>query len=571
METTQVKQAAPPTVPKPELKIPKPKRKRRWLRVLIVLVVIAALAGWFLVRPILNASRQISNMLYTPSPAAYRDITVSVSGSATVQPADSYKVTALVKGEILDAPFEEGDRVEKGGLLYRIDSSDVENSIERSALSVEQSRISYENARSSRSDALENTELKAGDTGVIQKLYMEQGDTVSAGAPVADILDRSTMKLTVPFHATDAHALRPGESADIFVDGSAELLSGTVESIAAVDEAGSGGTLIRQVTLSVPNPGALSPSNTGTASVAGVDCAASGSFRYAASSTVTAGAGGKLERLLVSEGDRVTKGQVLCSFQGANLDSQVETARLNLRSAELALQSAKDQLESYTITSPISGTVVEKIFKSGDNLDATTSGYLAVIYDMSTLTFTLKVDELYISEIKVGQTVRITADALEGKSFTGRVSKLNINGVTTGGVTSYPVTVDIDDPGDLLPGMNVSAEILVEEASHILTVPVDAVRRGNTVQVLPADAYDKNGTPDYSRLKEVPVTLGRNDDNYIEILSGLNEGDVVVTQMSQTSLMEQMMSGGMGPGGTGAESRPAVNVGGAGEPAGNAP
>ena len=63
------------------------------------------------------------------------------------------------------------------------------------------------------------------------------------------------------------------------------------------------------------------------------------------------------------------------------------------------------------------------------------------------------------------------------------------------------------------------------------------------VQVLPADAYDKDGNPDYSRLVETPVELGRNDDRYIEILSGLNEGDTVVYKMSQTSLFEQMMTG----------------------------
>ena len=95
------------------------------------------------------------------------------------------------------------------------------------------------------------------------------------------------------------------------------------------------------------------------------------------------------------------------------------------------------------------------------------------------------------------------------------------------------------------------AEILVEHAEHVLSVPVEMVGRGNVVQVLPADAYDKDGNPDYSRLVETPVELGRNDDQYIEILSGLSEGDTVVYKMSQTSLIEQMM-GGMAQSGGGA-------------------
>lgn len=549
METTKTPAAqAPvpaPDVKKPEFKIPKPRKKRKWLVALIVLAVIAALVGWFVVRPMLQAGEMANSLMYTPAVADYRDITVAVSGSAAIQPVDSYKVTALAKGEILNAPFEEGDKVSEGDLLYQIDAKDVENSIERSRLTVEQSRISLQNLLDNRDDARDNTEVKATDAGVIQKLYYEQGDTVAAGSPIADILDRDAMKLTVPFHAADAAGFHVGQAAVVYVDGSAETLSGTVDKIAAVDQVGAGGTLVREVTIAVRNPGALSSANTGTAAVGDSDCAASGPFANAAQSTVTARTSGKLESLKVSEGDRVSKDQLLGVFEAADMDSQIENARLSLRSAELALQSTQDQLDNYSITSPISGTVIEKNFKAGDNLDATTGGYLAVIYDMSKLTFDMKIDELDIGKIRLGQEVRITSKALEGQEFTGRVSKININGTTAGGVTSYPVTVDVDDPGDLLPGMNVSAEIQVEHAEHVLTVPVEMVGRGNVVQVLPAEAYDKDGKPDYSRLEAREVTLGRNDENYIEILSGLEEGETVVYKMSYTSLMEQMI-GSMG-------------------------
>ena len=548
MESTQIKEAVsqtPAASERPEFKIPKPRKKRRWVKVLIVLAVLAALVFWFLIRPIMSASDQLESMLYQTGTVEYRELTVSVSGTGTVEPADSYQVTALVKGEILDAPFEEGEQVEKGDILYQIDASDVENSIQRAELAVEQAQLAYQNALDSRDDAAENTDVKASDTGVIQKLYYEAGDTVAAGSPIADIIDRDTMELTLPFHAADAAAFHVGQAATVYVDGTAETLRGTVESISPVDQAGAGGTLVREITIAVPNPGALSNQNTGTATVGGADCAGTGAFTYAAQSTVTARTGGKLESLTISEGDRVAKDQVIGAFEAADLDSQIKNAELSLQSAELSLQSTRDQLENYTITSPISGMVIEKNYKAGDNLDASSAaaGYLAVIYDMSGLSFTMNIDELYIGQIAVGQEVRITTKALEGQEFTGHVSKININGTTMNGVTTYPVTVEIDDAGDLLPGMNISAEILVEHAEHVLSVPVEMVGRGNVVQVLPADAYDKDGNPDYSRLVETPVELGRNDDRYIEILSGLNEGDTVVYKMSQTSLFEQMMTG----------------------------
>ncbi len=545
---TPAAQAAPAPAGKPEIKIPAPKKKRRWITVLIVLAVVAALVLWFIVRPMMSASRQLNDLLYTQGTADWRDITVSVSGTATVQPVDAYQVTALVRGEILEAPFEEGDTVSEGDLLYRIDTGDLEASIQRAEIAVEQARLSYESLLDSQADSVDNLTVRASDAGIISKLYVEAGDTVTAGSPIADIVDRDTVLLTVPFHSVDAAGFSVGQSAEVQVSGTAETLRGTVDSIAAVDEVGTGGTLVRQVTIAVANPGALSSANTGTASIGGADCAASGTFQDAASSTVTARTSGTLETLTVAEGDRVAEDQVIGQFESTDMDSQIENARLSLESAELSLQSTRDQLEDYTITSPISGTVIEKSFKAGDNLDTTTAGYLAVIYDMSSLTFEMAVDELYIGQIQVGQEVRITADALEGQEFTGHVSKININGTTLNGVTTYPVTVDIDETGGLLPGMNISAEILVEHAEDVLTVPVEMVGRGNVVQVLPPDAVDRNGNPDYSQLEEREVTLGRNDDDYIEILSGLEPGEIVVSRTENTTLMEQMM-GMMGGGG----------------------
>lgn len=95
----------------------------------------------------------------------------------------------------------------------------------------------------------------------------------------------------------------------------------------------------------------------------------------------------------------------------------------------------------------------------------------------------MAVDELDIGKVEVGQEVRITADALEGQTFSGVVDKVSINGTTANGATSYPVTIIIEDYGDLRPGMNVSAQIIGEVVPNALCIPVDAVERGNTVTV----------------------------------------------------------------------------------------
>ena len=209
--------------------------------------------------------------------------------------------------------------------------------------------------------------------------------------------------------------------------------------------------------------------------------------------------------------------------------SQIENARLGLESARLSASTASGNLEDYNITSPISGTVIEKNFKAGDKVDGVSSGTLAVIYDLSCLKMEMDVSELDIGKVQVGQRVEITANALPGEVFTGTVEKVSINGTTTNGFTNYPVTISVTDYGELKPGMNVSATILCDSAGNALCVPVDAVARGNTVLVPAAGALSEDGTSvaDPSKLEERQVVLGRSNAEYIEITSGLEEGETV--------------------------------------------
>lgn len=125
----------------------------------------------------------------------------------------------------------------------------------------------------------------------------------------------------------------------------------------------------------------------------------------------------------------------------ADARNRVENARLSLQNAELAASMAADSLDDYNITSQITGTVIEKNFKAGDKVEGMNSGSLAVVYDMSYLKLEMAVDELDISKVEAGQSVTITADAVEGQTFTGVVDNVSINGTTAGGATSYPVTI----------------------------------------------------------------------------------------------------------------------------------
>ena len=555
MEETQLKPeetAAPEAPVKEPPKFQAPKKKRKWVkRLVIVLVIVAILA--FLLSRCMGAGQQVLSSVYLPYTVQRQDMTVSVSGTGTIEPIHAYRVTSLVSGEILEAPFEEGQTVREGDVLFRIDAGDLENSIQQLQLNVRSAQLNLDDLLETRSDNQKDCNITAEDAGVITELYVDRGDAVTVGNPIADVLDRDHMKLEVPFHAADAAGFRVGQSATVTVSNNAGTLAGTVDSIAATNSVGPGGTLVRNVTILVDNPGVLTDESQGSASVGGAACASGGTFTYAASGQITAKATGDLDVLNIKEGDRVYEGQVVGVISEADLDTQIENARIALENAQLSLQNAQDQLEDYTITSTIDGEVIEKNLDVGDNISGmtasgSTAAYAAVIYDRSRLTFDMDIDEKDISQIQVGQRVEITADALDDQSFTGVVDKININGTTSSGNTVYPVTVLVDDaPETLYPGMNVSASIIVEEAGQVLALPVEAVERGDTVLVALPGCLDEHGAiADLSAVEQRQVVLGRNDEDYVEIVSGLEEGDVVLALSPQGSSMMDMLAGQMG-------------------------
>ena len=527
-ETTQTP-AAPETEPSPLWT--GPKKRRKWIKRVLVIAAVLALLFWIVVRPMLGGTAAVSGA-YQTAQVQRQDLTVSVSGSGTVTPIESYQVSALVTGEILESPFEDGDQVEKDQLLYRIDPGSAQTSLQQAQLSVQQAQMNYDTLASS-------LQVKAIGGGVVQTLHVQEGDLVSAGTAVADITDTSTMTLTVPFQAGDAAHISAGQTAQVTLSGTLETLTGTVESVAPADQVGNGGALVRQVKIRLANPGALTETTSATARVGTYACASGGTLSPRLRQTITAAASGEITSLNVSVGSRVSAGTVLAAIGGESAENSLADAALAVQNAQLSLQSAQEALDSYTITSPISGTVIEKNLKAGDQLNGGDSGAMAVIYDLSQLELQMDVSELDIGQIQPGQTVEITAEALPGQTFTGVVEKVSVNGTTTDGFTTYPVTILLSEYGDLNPGMNVSADIIVERAENALCVPAEAVNSDGTVLVAGEGAFAEDGVTiaDPSKIESRPVTLGRGNQDYVEITSGLEEGETVLLPIQSTGGM----------------------------------
>lgn len=499
-------------------------------RCIAVVAAAAVLVAVIVPRKSRSAS---ADLAYTQEKLGRRDIVNVYDGSGTINAADSYTVKSLVTGTVLTADFELGDTIQKGDVLYVIDSSDVEGDLESAQLSVSQAQRSYDDAADAR-----NVRTKIG--GEVSSFAVAAGDAVQAGQTVATVRDTSVMLLAVDFPAAEAQSFAVGQAAQVMPDTTFEVLNGTIRSVSGADPSGDASLMTCTVTIAVPNAGSLTTAQAAVAQVNGVSSLNSAHFTYQREETVVAAASGTVSELCVREGSTVRQDDVLLRITGKDLDKQAQNAADNLRSAELRMSSAERNISHYTIDAPISGTIVDKKVKAGDKLSAndTAMQNLCTIYDMSYLEMKLNVDELKIRSLEVGQEVEITADAVPGETYKGVISSILVAGTTANGSTSYPVTVRIDDMGELLPGMNATAKITTASVKNVLALPNAALVRGSYVLVTrdsPSAANAETSMTAPDGYVYVKVTTGISDDDYIEVKSGLQEGDTIAYDNSSVS------------------------------------
>lgn len=519
---------------------------------------------------------------YEPFTVTRGDITVSVTGSGTVEPIEQYEIQSIVTGDIIEDYVTLGAEVKKDDILYVVDSESAQNSIERAEKSYEQQLISHNKKVKDYNESTANRTVEAPVTGFITEMYVENGDEVSVGTKLCEINNSEYLTVRVPFLEGNAKNIYVNQTATIYFDNRNESHTGYVSHVATGTYPTEAGAIVSDIEITFKNPGAILAGEEVTAMVGNFACNDYGIVEESSVKIVTAEVSGEIKNLAYFKGDKVVGGNLLMNIADDDSSSDLRSSELSLENSKLTLDDQIERLDDYTIKSPISGTVISKTMKSGDTLDGNKSS-LAIVADMSKLTFDISVDELYIRSLKVGQTVKITADALPDKNFEGVIDTISIIGTATSGVTVYPVTVVISEYEGLLPGMNVDAEIVISSTSDVLMVPVNAVSRGGLVLVeetssltgipfpggKPSQAPAPSGNtqqkspqnaPSGPKLPTAPegykyimIETGDANDDYIEVVSGLSEGDVIyVTVVKNTqSAIGFGMGGGMPAGNRG--------------------
>lgn len=257
-------------------------------------------------------------------------------------------------------------------------------------------------------------------------------------------------------------------------------------------------------------------------------------------------------------------------------EQQLKTQELRMESESATAESARYDLSKVRIESPINGIVTRRNIEEGETVVIGTMNnagtVLLTIADMSVIQAEVEVDETDIPSVRIGQPAKVTIDALPGQSFTGKVTEIGNSPIQTGTqqqqqssstqATNFKVVVTLDkEIAEVRPGFTCTAEITTAVRDDVISVPIQATTvremvlddKGNVVRPpenekrparpgvsTPAQAAELKPGQTRKELEGVfvvqnnkavfnPVKTGIAGEKYFEVLSGLKEGDAVIT------------------------------------------
>ena len=243
----------------------------------------------------------------------------------------------------------------------------------------------------------------------------------------------------------------------------------------------------------------------------------------------------------------VSAGQSLMKISGDDNQTAVFNAEEALRTAKEDLADAEKNLANLNAVAPISGTVIGLAISPGQEIAEKTA--VINISDTSVIEVTAKVDERNIAYVKQGMYVDIDQ---WGTQFSGVVDKVNLSPEMNNGVATYTATILVDNPeGTMYTGSSVTYSLVASQSDNCMVLPIQCVKyvpdaeTGETLSVVflqtntrPDNAVDVDGSTvgvPAEGYYAVPVKTGISDKNNVEILSGVEVGDVVFTQMLQSN------------------------------------
>jgi HlyD family secretion protein len=540
-----------------------------------IFAVIVVLGGsyYFLVKKT-NTAKTTVSAAEAVAKVTKGAINTTVSGTSQFEAKDMQTISAPSDGTIKVMNLTRNLPVKKGDLLFEINNPDLEVSLQKAQLSLAQLQKEYADLSKQQNALI----TKAPISGKLTYApNIDVASQVSKTTKIATLSDPSVLTVTLPFLLEDAIQLKAGDIVDLTVEGYMLTKTGTVQKIAAAPRADVTGNKILDIAIKVENDNTLDAGIkvSGSVSLQGNTSKSleQAVLQYVKTSTVIANTSGIIESVPFKTGDIVKQGEIISSISSDNLSNDLLVKQASIEQQQVTVNDLQEKVNSLKVTAPFDGvfstdfvnqkTNILSKHPIGAKIDSGTA--FGGVSSLDSMQLPIEVDELDLPSIKDKMQANIKVDSITNKTFKGEVNQISTVGTTTNGVTFYTVVLSVPNDGQLLKyGMTATAEILIQDKKDILTIPIEALqsRQGKRYVTL------KNA--DGTKVSK-EVTIGIRSKTQVEIVSGLKEGDTIVTTATQTrrqnltqaqidALRKQFQGSNGGNGGNGGNGRNGGNT-----------
>lgn len=527
----------------------KQRRRKRLRRVIIIVAVIFAALVMVVSHLRKNvdarfAATQKDVQSYTVAPGTIHTL---VSGSGVLEQVDEEDVTVPAGVEVDEVIAEAGDAVAKGDLLAKVDMASVVDTLSSTQ---DQIKTLDKKINSAKSDTA-STSVTTSVGGRVKKIYAQVGDNV-----VSSVTENGALALLSVdgYMAVDfeSDSCARGDAVTVTLsDGTA--VEGTVES-----------ATLGTVTVLVTDNGPALDEQVTVADAAGKTLG-TGKL-YIHSPLAVTGYVGTVKSISCKENANVTAGSTLMTLRDTKTSANFDALLRQRQDLEDTLTGLLTIYRDGAVLASQDGLVTSVEYDE-DTATSATETQILTLYPQKQMTVTISIDETDILSLKEGQEAQITVSSVSDDAFTGSVTSISKAADTSTGVTRYSAEVTLDREEGMLVGMTADVDVRIEGTENALIIPVDALHQ-NSASYYVYTGYDETQKRYTGRTE---VTIGMQNDDDVEITSGLKEGDTVYYTEADSGgfgdfmVMPGGMSGGMSGG------MPSGNMGGGGRPSGGGP
>ncbi|MFA6353628.1 MAG: efflux RND transporter periplasmic adaptor subunit [Candidatus Paceibacterota bacterium] len=525
-------------------------------KIISIIIIIAVLYGGYSIY--IKITSSAGETQYITTKVQKGTIISSITASGQVESSSQIDLIAKVSGTITHVGVKAGDKVTKGKTLFSIDNSDAEKTIRDAKISLQSANLSLQKLQIQNSNDNTNaslTKVYVDGFNTVSTTFLDLPSTLNgiqnllAQGTLSDNAARNSGKTAIDYRTTAETAYYTAQTAYDKNKNDFNTLdynSKQSEIDALISKTYDTTQLLSNAIKDLNNYVNYLAENTGRSS----DFTSAQSTLSGYTNTIN---GHSSALLTAKENIQSYKDSIPSN------DIDMQNALITVTQKQNALADAQQALADYYVSAPFDGTIASVSAKVGD----TASGTLGSIITNKKIA-TLSMNEVDVAKIKLGQKATITFDAIENLSMTGSVAEIDTMGTVSSGVVSYSIKIAFDTENDQIkPGMSVSASIITDSKTNTLMIPSSAIKTQGTVKYvlmfatpLPAPSTGSQGTPSSIAPNQVTVEIGVSDDTNTEIISGLKEGDQVVsrtvtstsTTKNSTTSTKSLLGGGGPPG-----------------------